>query len=96
MNWIIKTVLFVSLFISYPAKINAQEEKKEKDKKNSPASERVKRKKAKAKWKEERENKLLNEKAIRQHHKRLQTKKTLKEMRKLRKKSKRHNATKRR
>jgi hypothetical protein len=49
---------------------------------------RAKRKEDKKKWKEERQVKIVTEKNVRQHHKRLQTKKTRKAMRELKKKSK--------
>jgi len=75
-------LLFVILI---PLTSIAQEAKK--DDKTSVAGTREKRKKAKAKWKETRKIEHENKKAVKQHHKRLQTKKTRKEMKKEKRKS---------
>lgn len=72
--------------------VSAQKENK-KDK-NSPIENRAKRKKAKKKWKEGRIIERDNKKAIKNHHKGLQTKKTLKAMKKEKKKSNRYRANK--
>jgi hypothetical protein len=51
------------------------------------------RKMAKKKWKEERETKIVTKRVINEHHKRLQSKNTLKSMKALRKKSNKSRGT---
>lgn len=63
----------------------AQEAQPTKDK--APATSRAQRKKAKQKWKENRKIERGQAKAIKEHHKHLQTKKTNKRMRKEKRKS---------
>ncbi len=65
----------------------AQEEKSNSAANATPAAKRAQRKKAKAKWKEQRILEHETKKAVKQHHKKLQTKKTLKEMKREKKKS---------
>lgn len=67
-----------------PLLASAQETKT--DKENSPAATKAQRKKAKQKWKEARIVERDNKKAVKDYHKRLQTKKTLKAMKKEKKK----------
>jgi len=69
-------------FVAY-----AQEAAPAKDK--APATSRAQRKKAKQKWKENRKIERGQAKAIKEHHKHLQTKKTNKRMRKEKRKSER-------
>ena len=63
-------------------------------KKMSPKSERAKRRKDKAKWKEARKKKREDEKAVKQHHKRIQTKDVQKRMKKNRRRSAKQNTKK--
>ena len=65
----------------------AQEAKPAKDKNKAPASSRLQRKKAKQKWKEDRIIERGQKKAISEHDKKIQTKKTLKRMRQQKRKS---------
>lgn len=51
------------------------------------------RKMSKKKWKEERETKIVTKRKINEHHKKLQTKNTLKSMKALRKKSDKSRGT---
>ena len=67
-----------------PLAVTAQEAKS-KDK--APASTRAQRKAAKQKWKEERQAEMEQKKAVKAHHKRIQTKQTRKQMRREKRKS---------
>ena len=69
------------------------QEAKSKDK--PPASSRAQRKAAKLKWKEQRKEDMEHKKMVKEHHKRLQTKKTRKEMRKEKRKSEKLKTNKR-
>lgn len=62
----------------------------------APVANRAQRKKAKKKWKEDRIIERDNKKAIKEHHKRIQTKKTLKAMKKEKKKGDKLRANKKR
>lgn len=62
-----------------PLIISAQEAQPTKDK--APATSRTQRKKAKQKWKENRKIERGQAKAVKEHHKHLQTKKTNRRMR---------------
>lgn len=88
---LIRIGILALLFI-VPVSAQAQQEAK----KDSPATKREKRKKAKATWKEQRETKMGNDKAIKDHHKRLQTKKTRKLMKKTRKLADKNRPSRRR
>ncbi len=77
-NWFRK-IIFLLIIIA-PVSILAQEQKSEKDK--APASTHAQRKAAKIKWKEQRKIEMEEKKAIKEHHKRIQTKETRKRMRK--------------
>lgn len=70
----------------------AQEEKPKKE--NTPATTRAQRKAGKHKWKEDRKNERALKKAIKGHHKRIQTKETRKRMKNERKKSDKMRANK--
>lgn len=83
-------LLFICLM---PLLVSAQEEKKS-GTENSPAATKAQRKKAKQKWKEARIIERDNKKAIKEYHKRLQTKKTLKAMKKEKKKGDKMRANK--
>jgi hypothetical protein len=61
----------------------------------APASSKAQRKAAKQKWKEQRQIEREQKKAIKEHHKRLQTKSTLKRMNKNRMKGERMRDNKR-
>lgn len=67
------------LFIITPFFVFSQEQKTDKDK--APASTHAQRKAAKQKWKEQRKIEMEEKKAIKEHHKRIQTKETRKRMR---------------
>lgn len=84
---------FIFLFFVFlmPASIIAQDAPKDK----APATSRVQRKAAKKKWKEQRKLEMDQKKAVKQHHKRIQTKETRKRMRKEKKKSDKMRANKR-
>lgn len=69
-----------------PLALQAQDKPAAKDTK-APATSRVQRKAAKKKWKEQRKVEMEQKKAVKQHHKRLQTKETRKRMRREKKKS---------
>jgi hypothetical protein len=75
-----------------PLIVSAQETKTSTD--NAPIANRAQRKKAKQKWKEDRIIERDNKKAVKDYHKRLQTKKTLKEMKKEKRKSEKSRANK--
>ena len=85
-------ITLLLLLFWMPLMLKAQDENN-KDK-NSPIENRAKRKKAKKNWKESRIIERDNKKAIKEHHKKLQTKKTLKAMKKEKKKSNRYRANK--
>ena len=90
MRTISKKLFF--LFICFlPLVSLSQEAPKDK----APATSRAQRKAAKQKWKEQRKIDMQQKKAVKQHHKRIQTKKTRKEMRKERKKGDKLRANKR-
>ena len=61
-----------------PLSALSQEQTKDK----APATSKAQRKIAKAKWKQQRKDEHDHKKMVRQHHKKIQTKKTRKEMRK--------------
>ncbi len=79
MKTFVRTIILIFICLM-PVIVSAQETKKSTD--NAPVANRTQRKKAKQKWKEDRIIERDNKKAIKEHHKRLQTKKTLKEMKK--------------
>jgi hypothetical protein len=85
-----KAVLFFILLI--PLVITAQEQQSSKDK--APASTHAQRKVARQKWKEQRKLEIEQKKAVKEHDKRLQTKKTRKEMRKEKRKGEKLRANK--
>lgn len=80
----LKYILFLLVLIS-SVEIVAQEAAPKKS--ESPATTRAKRKKAKQKWKEQRKIEMEQKKAVKQHHKRIQTKETRKRMKRERRKS---------
>jgi len=63
--------------------------------KSTPEGKRAKRKKAKKEWKEHRKAEKDGKKAIKEHHKKIQSKDTQKRMKQSKKKSARINANKR-
>lgn len=71
--------IILLLICLVPLIVSAQEAAPSKDK--APATSRTQRKKAKQKWKEDRKIEIGQAKAVKEHHKRLQTKKTNKRMR---------------
>lgn len=83
----------IVLFICFmPMVVMAQEAKPAAS--GAPIANRAQRQKAKKKWKEDRTVERDNKKAIKDHHKRLQTKKTLKAMKKERRKGDKMRANK--
>ncbi len=91
MNTILRKIILF-LICLMPFFVIAQEQKSEKNK--APASTRAQRKSAKHKWKEGRKIEKEQKKAIKEHHKRIQTKETRKTMRKQKRKGERMRANK--
>lgn len=91
MNSLFRKIILL-LIILAPVSVLAQEQKSEKDK--APASTHAQRKAAKKKWKEQRKMEMQEKKAIKEHHKRLQTKETRKRMRKEKSKGNKMRANK--
>lgn len=91
MNSLFRKIILL-LIILAPASVLAQEQKSEKDK--APASTHAQRKAVKKKWKEQRKIEMEEKKAIKEHHKRLQTKETRKRMRKEKSKGNKMRANK--
>lgn len=87
--------LILLLICLAPLAAIAQEPKQGSDKGQSPATTRAQRKKLKKKWKEDRRIERDEKKAIKEHHKRIQSKETLKRMKKERKKGDKLRANKR-
>lgn len=83
--------LIFLLICLMPLAVSAQEAPA-KDK--APATSRAQKKKAKKKWKEQRRVEKAEKKAIKAHHKRLQTKDTRKRMKQERKKGEKMRANK--
>lgn len=92
MRILFKKIIFILVFLS-PFVVTAQEKKTQKE--NEPVSAASKRKKAKQKWKEQRKIDMEQKKAVKEHHKRLQTKEARKRMRQQKKKSEKLKANKR-
>jgi hypothetical protein len=84
--------LMLLLICMLPLGIIAQEAPA-KDK--APATSRIQRKAAKKKWKEQRKMEMDQKKAVKQHHKRIQTKDTRKRMRQEKRKSDKMRSNKR-
>lgn len=96
MKLLIKIIISL-MFFSIPVfsqEKNADAPKSE-EKKHDVETARMKRKKAKAEWKEKRKQERADRKAKQDYEKRLQTKKTRKQMRKDRRKADRVNQNKR-
>lgn len=87
--------LILVMICLVPLAAIAQEAKQGTDKGQSPASTRAQRKKLRKKWKEDRRIERDEKKAIKEHHKRIQSKETLKRMKKERKKGDKLRANKR-
>jgi hypothetical protein len=90
MKPIYKKIILLILFC-LPVLVNAQEAAKDK----APATSRAQRQAAKKKWKEQRKMEMEQKKAVKQHHKRLQTKQTRKMMKREKRKSEKLRANKR-
>jgi hypothetical protein len=86
----IKKYLFFLLVCLIPMAAVAQEQTKDK----APATSRAHKKAAKAKWKEDRRIEKANKKAVKEHHKRLQTKETRKRMKQEHRKGEKMRANK--
>jgi|SRR3954462_633571 hypothetical protein len=86
--------LILLLICLAPLMTVAQEQKPAADKGQSPSTTRAQRKKLKKKWKEERRIKRDEKKAVKDHHKRIQTKETRKRMKAERKKGDKLRANK--
>lgn len=88
--------IIVLLICLTPLAVSAQVVKESKGESNKGAvSAQVQRRAAKEKWKQQRLEERAQKKAIKEHDKRLQTKKTRKQMREERKKSDKLRANKR-
>lgn len=84
--------IFALFFIFLlPLSVAAQEKPKDK----APASTRIQRKAAKAKWKQQRKDDRDHKKMVKEHHKRIQTKETRKNMRREKRKSEKARQNKR-
>jgi benzoyl-CoA reductase/2-hydroxyglutaryl-CoA dehydratase subunit BcrC/BadD/HgdB len=90
MKLILKIVALFLMIHAVPVKGQDNPSSKE-EKKNEVATRRAKRLKAKKEWKESRQKDHSNDRAVRRHEKRLQTKETRKRMRQNRKKANRNN-----
>lgn len=84
--------IIVLLICLLPLAVIAQDAAPKTDK--TPATSRAQRKKAKQKWKEDRKIESGQAKAVKEHHKKLQTKKTNKSMLREKRKSDRLRANK--
>ncbi len=93
MKLFLKLFFLFSFFLSVPAFSQDKTEAKT-EKKNDVETARMKRKKAKAEWKERRKQDKAEKKAIRDHEKQLQTKATRKRMHRDQRKAARNNANK--
>ena len=91
MKFFFRKIIFTAILFA-PFIVSGQEKKA--DAENSPASSMAKRKKAKQKWKEQRKIDMEQKKAVKEHHKRLQSKDTRKRMRQQKKKSEKLRANK--
>ncbi|MDQ3047472.1 MAG: hypothetical protein M3R27_08005 [Bacteroidota bacterium] len=83
----------VLLLICMLPLLSYSQEQTSKDK--SPATSKAQRKKAKQKWKEQRKIEKQSKKAVKEHHKRLQTKETRKKMKRERRKGEKMRGNKR-
>ena len=86
--------IILLLICLMPFAASAQQAPPAKEKDDAPATSRAQRKKAKQKWKEDRIMDRGQKKAIVEHDKHLQTKKTLKRMRQAKRKSEKFRANK--
>jgi hypothetical protein len=83
-------LIVFSFILMMPLSSYSQEAPKQK----APASMRLQRKAAKAKWKQQRKDDHDHKKMVKEHHKKIQTKLTRKNMRKVKRKSERANSNK--
>ena len=88
-----KRIILIAVFM-LPLMTFAQEAAK-KDKEQEPKTSRSQRREAKKQWKEQRRNERLEKKKIKDHHKRIQTKKVLKRMKADKKEAQRNQDHKR-
>lgn len=84
--------IILSFILMMPLVVVAQDAQPKTE--QSPATSRAKRKKAKQKWKEDRKMEMEQKKAIKEHHKRLQTKETRKRMKREKRKAEKLRANK--
>jgi hypothetical protein len=88
-----KSILMLLLLI--PLSMAAQDKKPDtKESNKPPISSREKRRESRRKWKEQNKTDKIHADAVEKHHKRLQTKKTLKRMKAEKKKSEEYNSHK--
>jgi hypothetical protein len=87
--------LILLLICLVPLTAIAQEPKQGTEKAQSPSTTRAQRKKLKKKWKEDRRIERAEKKAVKDHHKRIQSKETRKRMKQERKKGDKLRANKR-
>ena len=80
------------LLLLIPLSLEAQEKKADpKENSKPPISSRQKRRESRKKWKEQNKVDKIHNDAVEKHHKRLQTKKTLKRMKAEKRKSEQYN-----
>ncbi len=94
MKLFVRIFFLLFLFISVPALAQDNSAPNKEEKKNEVMSARMKRQKAKKEWKEKREKERADQKAVRDHEKRLQTKATRKRMHRDQRKANRINQNK--
>lgn len=94
MKWLWRIFILLLFSVVVPAMAQDNKTSGKEEKKNEIESARIKRKKAKAQWKEKRKQERIERKSVRRHEKRLQTKETRKRMRKNRQKANRVNQNK--
>ena len=80
------------ILLLIPLSLEAQEKKADpKENNKTPISSRQKRRESRKKWKEQNKVDKIHNDAVEKHHKRLQTKKTIKRMKAEKRKSEQYN-----
>lgn len=93
MKAVLRKIILVFICLM-PFAMDAQEAMAKMEKENAPANSRAQRKKAKQKWKENRKLEREQKKAVKDHHKRLQSKETRKMMKREKRKAERLRSNK--
>jgi hypothetical protein len=91
---ILLPVTFLALIFFFPMFGFSQEAASKKEQQQEPKSSWAQRREGKKQWKEQRKNDFEEKKKIKDHAKRLQTKKTLRRMKDDKNKAERNNANK--